>query len=272
MNKKIILIIGLSLISFIGCSSSEMMISNSVEKEIVVDGNQEDWNGKLKYFEDERVAVGFQNDTDNIYFCLVSSDKSNAMKIMSLGLTVWFNPENGEQVIGLQYPKKMDRVAPQNLMGKNRNQNNNSDFEITINTMMQNQAVFDLVDEDGEIIYSVPLGGNDGFEIKVGAVNKQFVYEAKVPIGNNNQAQIPINIFPGENFTIEFETGEIDLDEMMKNGGIQQRMDQGGGMSGGMQGGGRNSGGMQGGRGGQSGSSREGMERLSFDVEVKLSK
>ena len=82
MDKKIILVISLSLISFIGCSASEIMTSNSAGK-IVIDGNQEDWNGKLKYFEDERAAVGFQNDEENLYLCLVTSNKSSAVKILS---------------------------------------------------------------------------------------------------------------------------------------------------------------------------------------------
>lgn len=265
MNKKMIFIISLSLISLIGCSSSELMLSRATDSKIKIDGNQDDWNGKLKYYEDERAAIGFQNDEDNLYFCLVTSDKPSVMKIVTMGLTVWFEPENGDQTIGLQYPKKMDSVPPKNRMGKNRNQNNNSDFEVTVNTMLQNQGEFLLVDEDEEILYASPIGSSDGYEIKIAAVNKQFVYEAKIPIGNNSEAQLPINIFPNEKFTIEFETGEIDMDAMKRDGGMQQ--DGGGGMPGGGQSGGRGS--MQGGSRG--GSSRMGMESFSLEVEVKLS-
>jgi hypothetical protein len=81
---------------------------------------------------------------------------------------------------------------------------------------------------------------------------------------------MPINIFPEEKVIIEFETGEIILGEMKKNGGMQQG--KGGGQSGGMQGGGQGlRGDMQGGSG-RGGSSRMGMERLNLDVEVKLAK
>ncbi len=265
MKKKINLIVGLSLISLIGCSSSEVILSSAPESKIVVDGNHEDWNGKLKYFEDEQVALGFQNDEENLYLCLVSANKSSVMKMMTLGLTIWFEPANDEQIIGLQYPKKMVGTNMKDMMGKNRNQNNDSDFEVTINTIMQNQGEFLLVDEDEEILYASPIGSNDGFKIKVGVVNNQFVYEAMIPIGNNSQAQMPINIFPNEKFTIEFETGEIDIEEMKKNSGIGQG--GGGGMQGGEQG---MRGNMQ--SGGRGGSSRMGMERFRLDVEVKLAK
>ena len=83
MNVKIISIISLFLLSFVGCSSSELMVSSSVNN-ITIDGNHEDWSGKLKYYEDEKVAIGFQNDDKNLYFCLVTSDRANAMKIMTL--------------------------------------------------------------------------------------------------------------------------------------------------------------------------------------------
>ena len=130
---------------------------------------------------------------------------------------------------------------------------------------MQNQGEFLLVDEDHRILYASPIGSSGGFEIKVGVVNNNLIYEAKVPIGNNSQAQMPINIFPSEKFTIEFETGEFDIEEMKKNGG----MGQGGGQ--GMQGSGQ---GMRGNMqsGGRGGSSRMGMERFRLDVDVKLAK
>ncbi len=263
MNKMKFFIVGLLFLSLIGCSSSEMMLSNSVESKIIVDGNQDDWKGRLKYFEDEQAAIGFQNDEDNLYFCLVTSNKSSVMKIMSMGLTVWFEPESGEEVLGLQYPKRMDKVATQNLMGKNRNQNGSSDFETSVNAMMQNQGEFIIIDEDEEIIYASPIGSNDGYEIKIGTVNQQFIYEAKIPIGNNGQAQMPMNIFPEEKFTIEFETGEINLEGRNSKGMQSTNMEQGGGQ--GLRGT------MQGNRG-RGGKSRMGLERFRLEVEVKLAK
>jgi len=264
--KKAIPFLLLIVITIVGCSSSEVLQSVATESKITIDGKHEDWDGKLKYYEDEEAALGFQNDEENLYFCLVTSNKSSVMKMMTLGLTIWFEPTNDEQIIGLQYPKKMDGNYLNDLKGKNRNKNNNSDFEMTVAAMMQHQGEFVLVDENYEILYASPIGSNDGYKIKVGAVNNQFVYEASIPIGNNSQAHMPINIFPKEKFTIEFETGEFDIEEMKKNGDMQALgMGQGGRMQGGEQGG---VGSMQ--SGGRGGSSRMGMERFRLDVVVKL--
>ncbi|NOX65572.1 MAG: hypothetical protein GXO85_07175, partial [Chlorobi bacterium] len=100
--------------------------------------------------------------------------------------------------------------------------------------------------------------------IKVGGTNQQFVYEAKIPIGNNSLAQFPINIFPNEKVEIEIKTGEIDMSEMRGEG-----MVNGSGMSGGGPGGG----GMRGGgKGGRAGGGSTFMEKLSLDIDLKLAK
>ncbi|MBU1116961.1 MAG: hypothetical protein KKE09_17695 [Bacteroidetes bacterium] len=263
MNIKIVIASGLFLLSFIGCSSSEMIQSSAVETGIVVDGNQDEWSGKLKFIENERAAVGFQNDDENLYICFVSADKAGVMKILSLGLTVWFQPENGEQMVGLQFPKRMDKVAPRSLMGKNREQNEKTDFEVTVKTMMQNQGEYSIVNEDEEILFASPLGSNDGYQIKIGVQNHQFVYEAKIPIGNNNLAQIPINVFPSEKIKIGFVSGEFDKDEMKNDEPMDSEISDGQGSHNGMGGGHGNGAGKQ-------GLNRTGIKRLNFDVEVKL--
>ena len=58
------------VVLLVGCGSSELLISNSATN-IKIDGNQEDWEGKLTFLEDEKVALGFLNDDENLYFCLV---------------------------------------------------------------------------------------------------------------------------------------------------------------------------------------------------------
>ena len=85
MNLARLFFLPLILISLVGCSSSQLMVSSAKESKIVIDGNQDDWSGKLKYFEDERAAVGFQNDEENLYFCLVTADIANAKKNNGIG-------------------------------------------------------------------------------------------------------------------------------------------------------------------------------------------
>lgn len=270
MKNLLVRVAVVALFSLAGCTSSVLMLSDTPKSKIIVDGKHEDWNGKLKYFEDERTAVGFQNDEDFLYLCLVTSDKTNAKKIMALGLTIWFESENDDETIGLKYPLRIENISPKNIMGMNGNnkKNRKSDFEMTVQAMMQNQGEFELVNDDDEILYSAAIGGNDGYKIKVGVENQQFVYEAQLPIGNNELAQIPINIFPNEKVKVEFETGNIDFDELRGNSEMQMSgMGQGGRGGGSMQSGGQGGrrGSMQGG-----GRSRMGVEKFNLEIELKL--
>jgi len=269
MNKVKLFLILLVLISQVGCGSSDLIVSKSVDNEITIDGNQEDWNGSLKYFEDEKLAVGFQNDSIYLYLCITTSDRSNAMKILSLGLTVWFEPDSGEKVIGLRYPQKLERVNFRNIAAMNINKEDKYDFETIVATMLQYQNEYSIVNEDDYSLYAFPIGNKNGFEIKAGTSMGQFVYEVKIPIANNGESIVLVNVLPGEKLSVGFETGEFDIGEMRKN------MSLSGMTSGGMRGGGRSGGGKSGvGRGGQRSGSGSGevAEQLEFWIEVKLTK
>jgi len=263
MKTKTIGFAILFVFGFFGCSSTEIIQSNLLQNRIVVDGNQDDWNGKLKYFEDENIAVGFQNDDKNLYICLATADKANSIKLLSMGLTIWFEPENGEQKIGLQYPKQRTKTSPRNLMGKNRDQNEENDFDVSVKTLMQNQNEFSLINENEEVILTSPIEGNNGYNIKIGTQNQQFVYEAKIPIGNNNLTQMPIDIYPNEMVTILLESGKIDMESVRRNPETDDGMQTGGGQG--------SRGGMGGGRGsGKGGISRPEASSLDLELEVKL--
>jgi len=250
----------LFVFGFFGCSSTEIIQSNLLQNHIAVDGNQDDWNGKLKFIEEENVAIGFQNDDKNLYICLATADKANSIKLLSMGLTIWFEPENGEQKIGLQFPKQRNKTSPRNLMGKNRSQNEENDFDVSVKTMMQNQNEFSLINEDEEVIFVSPISGNHGYEIKIGTQNQQFIYEAKIPIGNNRLATMPIDIYPGEMVTVLLESGKIDMESVRRNSETDGGMQTGGG---------------QGSRGGRGAGKADGIKRsetsaLEFELKVKL--
>ncbi len=256
MKTKIIGFAILFVFGFFGCSSTEIIQSNLLQNSIVVDGNQDDWNGKLKYFEEENIAVGFQNDDKNLYICLATANKANSMKMLSMGLTIWFQPENGGLKVGLQYPKQRTKTSPRNLMGKNRAQNEENDFDVSVKTLMQNQNEFSLINEDEEMIFVSPINSNNGYEIKIGTQNQQFVYEAKIPIGNNSLATMPIDIYPNEMVTILLESGKIDMESVRRNSETEGGMQTGGGQ-------GRGSG-----KGG--GINRPEASSLDLELEVKL--
>ncbi len=241
------------------CSSSEFIVSGHA-MDIKIDGSQEDWEGRLKYLEDKKLAVGFLNDNENLYFCLVSSDKATVMKIMSLGLTVWFNPKNGD-AIGLQYPQEKKNASTNGLIDIKRNNQHRANFNMDANKMLQNQNEYLILDQDKNILHVAPISNKDGVELKITTTNQQFIYEARIPIANNPLAQVPIDVFPNEMLTITFESGEINMDLMKKNKEMRN-VGAGGGMGG--------QGGKMRGRAQRQSSIR--IEKINFSVDLRLFK
>ena len=71
------------------------------------DGTYAEWSGRLVRIEDERsVAIGVANDSQNLYFCLVTRDLDVQTLIERVGFTLWIDPGGGtRKQIGI-------RVAP----------------------------------------------------------------------------------------------------------------------------------------------------------------
>jgi len=101
-SGALLLVLGLA-----GCSSARIYSTDSLPrtKEIKVDGRTDDWLGSLSIIEDGNVSVGFLNDRENLYICLMLEEDFLQGQVMRQGLTVWFDPKGGkEKSLGLRYP------------------------------------------------------------------------------------------------------------------------------------------------------------------------
>ena len=238
------------------------------DREITVDGNKKDWEGSLKYFEDEKAAISISNDSNYIYFCLATSDRSKIMKIMSTGLTVWLDPQDSDgKTIGIQYPIKRERAEFGELpiRDKNKPDNENDRFKNMIEKFKVEQNEVLIMNEDKFPMNVYPLKNQTGLEVGINFEMNQLVYELKVPISNNNI--INVDVLPNENLKVGFETGEFEKPENGKGNGMRAE----GGMPGGDEmSGGRRGGGMKGGNRPEKSNMSERMNPIEFWINVKL--
>ena len=262
----------LTILIIQACGTSDIFISKNAGKEIKIDGDRSDWKGKLEVLDDEQIAVGFLNNEENLFLCLTTNDRENIMKIVSQGLTVWFYPEERDNVIGLNYPQQLTEFP---RMERMRNDDGQKDYrqnpDARINNLLQSQSEYSIVDEDNNALFNYPVGSNTGFEVKASYANNYFVYEAKIPIGNNNISEVVVDVLPKEILSVLFETAEIDIDNI-RNQMSSGRMGQGEGMGtrpdGGMSGEGMGQSGGRGQRGERPNQNM--MDQLEFDLDVKL--
>ncbi|MBK8945109.1 MAG: hypothetical protein IPM32_07510 [Ignavibacteriae bacterium] len=239
MKRKIIL--GIILFSVFSCADFEI-ISKWNEKEISIDGSKQDWKGKINYFEDEKVAIGVLNDDDNIYLCLITSDRSKILKILSNGFTIWFeSPNNYKNNFGIQYPikKKFDDRFENMPDFINENEPSNGDKIIKRGEIFpgklfekfkteQNEIL--IINEDNFPLNVYKLKNDSGLEISANLEQNQFIYELKIPYAKNKTNKIYYDAFPNDDIILRFETGEIEkpkFTDRSKRGGIRNPGNEG---------------------------------------------
>jgi hypothetical protein len=88
---------------FSGCAATMHLTSHWPDQKIVVDGKKADWDHTY-LIEDNKLAIGFLNDSSFAYVMLATNDRDLAMSMMR-GLTVWFDPKGGsDETFGIRYP------------------------------------------------------------------------------------------------------------------------------------------------------------------------
>lgn len=265
MMKLKFLILSILIITFSGCGD-ELIKSNWLNSEIIIDGNQLDWNGKLHYFEKQHTAVGFANNSDYLYICVVTSDTGMIMQALTAGLTIWFTPQtdNGKE-FGVQYPlPKEDHYSLINLV-KPGNNNRREIFSSRITQLLKKQNEFRIVKKDLFPITQNYLDDNTEVKIKTGFQMDQFVLEMRIPLSKNIVWDYNLFLKPGDNVIVKFESGEIKREQFAGN-------KQGSGMSGGMGTGQRGSGMKKNGQSQNNGNiaGKRSFEKIDFSVDVIL--
>jgi hypothetical protein len=72
---------------------------------VKVDGTAEQWGGHLFPLPDNPMLVGVQNDGENLYICIKTSDPKVKGQLTHLGLTVWVNGEAKDlRAYGARFP------------------------------------------------------------------------------------------------------------------------------------------------------------------------
>ncbi|MDP2913843.1 MAG: hypothetical protein Q8O91_00145, partial [Candidatus Aminicenantes bacterium] len=210
-----------------GCKTFNTYTAESrpVSRPIVIDGKTDDWQGDLYVVPGERLSIGFINDPDNLYVCLLTSDTFTRFQIMSQGLTVWFDPKGGkEKVFGIKFP-----LGPPAGQQPKMTMSETGDpvFDEPPGTSMNE---FEIVRSEKEPVQRMEFSQAKGLEIKVASSTGLIVYEMKIPLVQSGQDPVAVGSVPGKTVGIGFETGKVDVSKMPR--GNRGGMPGGGGAGG----------------------------------------
>jgi hypothetical protein len=196
-----------------GCSSFKtfQIESRPPGEPVLIDGQADDWSGRLFVVEGQNVALGFMNDREFLYICLRIDDPGMKRQLLRSGMTVWFDPAGGKnKVLGIKYPVGLKsggegtwRVEdPEDVEAPGEVGGNLTDVEITRQGISKPE-VMDIAEAEG-------------FELKASASGSNFVYEIKVPLSKSGNCPASLGAAPGGTVGVGFETGKFDFNSLSR--------------------------------------------------------
>lgn len=259
-------LLGAMAIGAAGCGSMLSLNSAPVDQEIQVDGQIDEWAGRMTRLKDsdDDTSIGVMNDAEAVYLSLVTRDRDLIGQIMRRGLQVWFDREGGKRKsFGIHFPLGlgMPGAGPtrRGRPGGGREGVPARDSEAMAERMEAMQTELEILGEDGDHA-RLPVEAAPGVEVKLAMSFGELAYEMRVPLRLGATSPYAIEARPGEVIGVAVVTPRMER-------GFGPDGDRPGGMGrGGMRGGMRGE--MQGGAPG--GPARGGSRPLDRWLQVTL--
>ena len=253
LKKLIITAIIMFSILISGCNYYQVE-SMRKTREIIIDGNDEDWIDAKYYIKDHDVVFGVMNDNEFLYLCFYPTTNELTRQVLSKGLTLWINNDGKKKKkYGIRFPmglqgfmvkqiseEKVDLIRNKN---KKKNRMDPQKIERMVKSITKELEIIGPEKDKKKIIKFADL---NGMEIGIDFEIDLLAFELKIPLANNADFTASIGADPTSKIALGFEIPRPNKDamkgEMKEMEGIDDRpsdglSDSGRGMGkGGMQG------------------------------------
>jgi hypothetical protein len=210
-----------------GCGGSIDLGSKWADEPVQTDGSADQWKGKTTYVKEGGLLIGVQNDSDNIYIALTTSDPASKQQIIMRGLTVWFDTQGGDnKTFGIKYPIGARDMGLMNLRkGQDENNGNNQDWLEQMEDNAVNSTTLEVMNSDDDGM-KMELADASGVTVKLTRSNDVLIYELKIAMKESAGTRYSIGINSIRQIVgVGFETGVQE--ENRKNGDNEQRGNMG---------------------------------------------
>lgn len=221
-TSSALILLYLSVTIILGCNDLEFR-SRWRDRDITIDGNHAEWEGALKFSEEERATVGIVNDNEYLYLCLLSADQEVLMRSMAAGFTIWFegSGKKKERLI-INFPLGGAMPRKERFRGGERNR---PDRE---GQLLQELSELLISQADRKAKLGVLELDDYGLEAKIGQHLGRMVYEIRIPLHGSEKTPYAINPRPGKPLKVGFELGELKMPDRERRPRGEFRMDGGG--------------------------------------------
>jgi hypothetical protein len=272
-NFNKLFIVFIVFFSLVSCSSVKQE-SSSVSNKITIDGDLDDWDTPLTYYEKEGIRTGFKNDAENLYIAIIINDQNTIKQIKMSGLEFWLDDKGkSNKIIGFKYPigiakgmfgSKMDNTRI-NQRATNMPKDGPPEIEFGFNDRLEEMRLIKTNDLDGSIIN---LKKTDQITIAIKYENYTLKYEIKIPYKKIDNL-FGLNIDYNKELSLGLLTEKPDFKPDKKQGGTKMIGDPDN-SNGGMGGSGMRGGGMRGGPSGGAEFGETGSMPTNLDFWVNI--
>jgi hypothetical protein len=185
------------------------------DRDITIDGRNDDWQGALGYLGDPVVALGFLNDVSGLYVCIATNVPDLRDGMIKRGLTVWIDPKGGKKKTlgirlapaaapagpgqgpkgtppqGAQEPQPAEAPAPPQATEPGARIGASSRLMVRL----PGREDWTAVDETGS-----------GVVAALEESNGLAVFEMMIPLAAGPEAPVALGAAPGASIAVSFET------------------------------------------------------------------
>ena len=244
-----------------GCGSVRLD-SRWLDREIAVDGDDNEWRDAKLYVKDWPIEVGVLNDSEYLYLCMTTADRDLQTEVLMRGFELWIDPGGGrKKVVGIRFPLGMAERRSEGEaageLGRGRLNMRGSPGRSRQFDPERSRAAMERLGASGELMLlgpdddegrEVAMSRDDPLQVRIAYDRGRLVYEARIPLHNAEYPLSALQASAGDRVGVGFKSAEMDMTSVV----AQRRGRRGGGMpGGGIPGGGTRSGGMRGRGGGR---------------------
>lgn len=186
---------------------SRQLVGRWRDRNVRIDGNDEEWRDLTQPVKGHHFSVGFLNDAEALYFCLVSKDATTLRQIARVGLIVWLDPAGGKKkAFGVRFPVDYGwdaRRRPERPRGE---QDETPEGQGT-GPGEAGQRDLQVLGPGKKDVRDLE-NGSAGIVGRFGVRGDLLVYELKIPLRRSAQVPFAPDVDPGAALRVGLQTPE----------------------------------------------------------------
>jgi hypothetical protein len=172
------------------------------DRDIRIDGNDEDWRDLTSPVKGQRFAVGLLNDGESLYLCLVTRDRVTVTQIARQGLMVWLTAAGQKKhAFGIHFP--IDGVRRSATV-----QGREPEDAPPPSDVPEGQDAVGILGPGRNDSKRVTMIETGGLLARAAIHGDVLVYEMKVPLRRSQWGPYAVNAEPGSSLRMELQTPE----------------------------------------------------------------